>query len=116
MKRSRIEIEKETVVQMIGIYCKGHHKEEWKKKKKEIKLMDPSAKTSCLCDECADLQAYALKRLSYCKFGEEKKFCSQCPVHCYHPKYKEKVKKVMKYSGPRILFHHPILVIKHMFV
>ncbi len=27
---------------------------------------------------------------------------------------REKVKKVMKYSGPRMLLHHPILAIHHV--
>ena len=27
---------------------------------------------------------------------------------------REKIRVVMRYSGPRMLFHHPILTIKHM--
>lgn len=49
-----IQKEKETVSQMIAIYCrKKHHRK-------------------TLCEECLDLQNYCLKRLSYCRFGEEK--------------------------------------------
>jgi hypothetical protein len=28
---------------------------------------------------------------------------------------REKVKKVMKYSGPRMLLHHPVLALHHVF-
>lgn len=92
----RIETEKQVVTHMIEIYCHKHHH------------------TSDLCTECANLQAYALKRLSHCRYAENKTFCSQCQTHCYAPKYKEEIKKVMKFSGPRIFFKHPILVTKHM--
>jgi hypothetical protein len=27
---------------------------------------------------------------------------------------RELIKKVMKYSGPKMIFHHPILAIKHL--
>jgi len=117
MKKTRIEIEKETITQMIVIYCKGHHKEEWKKKKRELQMNENSyRKNCCLCEQCFELHEYSMERLANCKFANEKKFCSQCTIKCYHPKYKDKIKEVMKYSGPRILSHHPVLVIKHMFV
>ncbi|GGC90152.1 nitrous oxide-stimulated promoter family protein [Enterococcus wangshanyuanii] len=56
---------------------------------------------------------YARTRLEFCQFGEEKTTCQRCPVHCYQPKYREQMKKVMRYSGPRMLVRHPILTIKH---
>ncbi len=45
---------------------------------------------------------------------ETKTFCSNCKAPCYSPKMKEKIKQIMKFSGPRMLFHHPLLVISHM--
>lgn len=92
MRRSRVELEKEMVVHMIKLYYKKYGTQE----------------------EEEALIAYAMKRLSYCKFGEEKTFCSKCPIHCYAPKYKLEIKKVMKYSGPRMLFVHPIMTINHL--
>ncbi len=63
----KIQKEKETVTKMIEVYCRrNHHHRE-------------------LCEECQDLKNYAMKRLSFCQFGEEKSFCSYCPVHCYKP-------------------------------
>ncbi|MGA8942702.1 MAG: nitrous oxide-stimulated promoter family protein [Thermoactinomyces sp.] len=91
-----IRDEKETVSKMIALYCrKKHHRDE-------------------LCEECADLQKYCLKRLSICRFGEEKSACSNCSVHCYHPKYREKIKRVMRFSGMWMLLYHPIYSIKHL--
>ena len=92
----KIQKEKETVTKMIEVYCrrKHHHRN--------------------LCEECQDLQEYAMKRLSFCQFGEEKSFCSYCPVHCYKPEYREKIKQVMRYSGPWMLLYHPVLAVKHV--
>ena len=92
----RIQKEKETVTKMIEVYCrkKHHHRE--------------------LCEDCQDLKDYAMKRLSFCQFGEEKSFCSYCPVHCYKPDYRQKIKEVMRFSGPWMLLYHPILAVKHV--
>ena len=95
---SRIEREKKTINSMINIYCNKKHRH----KKGE------------LCSECSELLEYAHKRLDYCKFGEEKKFCSKCEVHCYKKDMKAKIKEVMKFSGPRLIFHDPLEVIRHV--
>lgn len=58
---------------------------------------------------------YARKRLEFCQFGEQKTTCQKCPVHCYQPNYREQMKKIMRYSGPRMLFKHPILTVKHAY-
>lgn len=60
------------------------------------------------------LNAYAEKRLDKCVFGEEKPACKQCPVHCYQPIKREEMKQVMRWAGPRMLWRHPILTIRHL--
>ena len=90
--------EKVLVSHMIGIYCKGHH-----------------SKVG-LCDECLQLEQYAHKRIDLCPFMETKTFCSKCQVHCYQRDMRLKIKEVMRYSGPRLLFSHPFLLIKHMWL
>lgn len=89
--------EKKLVMTMIGIYCHGNHK----------------TKRGELCLECRELAEYAELRISRCPFMETKTFCSACKVHCYKPKMREKIRQVMKYSGCRMLFSHPIITIKH---
>lgn len=34
--------------------------------------------------------------------------CHKCSVHCYMPEMRERIKEVMRYSGPRMLLHHPV--------
>lgn len=90
------EKEKRIVSLMIEIYCKKNHGE------KE------------LCPECKELKEYAMMRTDKCPFMESKTFCSNCKVHCYKPDMQQRIRQVMRFSGPRIMFYHPILAIKHV--
>ena len=45
---------------------------------------------------------------------ENKTFCSNCKVHCYKPDMREQIRRVMRYSGPRMIKTHPILAIRHL--
>ena len=45
--------------------------------------------------------------------GETKLACAKCPIHCYQPEVREKVKAVMRYAGPRMIWRHPILALRH---
>lgn len=94
--KSKREKEKNIVKLMIELYCKGHKHTE-----------------NGLCDSCEELVRYSHKRVDLCPFMETKTFCQHCRVHCYSQEMREKIKEVMRYSGPRMLFFHPIIVIKH---
>ncbi|WP_436836471.1 nitrous oxide-stimulated promoter family protein [Paenibacillus tritici] len=91
-----IRKEQDIVFKMIRIYCKKKHH------------------GAALCEECQDLNEYAGQRLSRCKFGEEKTACAKCPIHCYKPMYRQKIKEVMRYSGPWMLLYHPVESIRHI--
>lgn len=90
------EDEKEMVSLMIRLYCRKNHK------------------TKELCSECAELDRYARERSDRCPFMENKTFCSNCKVHCYKPEMREKIRRVMRFSGPRMMLYHPIMAIKHL--
>lgn len=60
------------------------------------------------------LLAYVNERIDKCPLMAKKIFCSRCKIHCYQTYYRQQIKKVMRYSGPRLIFYHPLLVIKHM--
>lgn len=94
--QTKREHEKETVSLMIEIYCKKKHS------------------TKKLCPECAALDAYARLRSDKCPFMETKTFCSNCKVHCYKQDMREKIRAVMRYSGSRMLFYHPVMAIRHV--
>lgn len=94
--KSKREREKETVSLMIAIYCRKKH--------------------GCkqLCAECAELDAYARRRSDKCPFMETKTFCSNCKVQCYKNDMREKIREVMRFSGKRMIFHHPVMAIRHV--
>jgi len=100
----RMKREQKTVEHMIGIYCSDHHHTSGKHPTGGDKL----------CDECRELAEYARFRLKNCPFQENKTTCGNCPIHCYKPKMKGKIREVMQYAGPRMMWHHPLLAIGHM--
>ena len=67
-----------------------------------------------LCADCAELLAYARARLEKCRYGAEKPTCAKCTTHCYKPAMRERVRAVMRYSGPRMLKEHPVLAVAHL--
>ena len=95
--KNKIEEEKEIVKTMIELYCKNHH--------------SPS---HLLCDECQCLLEYSQQQLENCLFGEEKPFCSKCPVHCYRSDMREKIREVMRYAGPRMIFTDASMALRHL--
>ena len=91
-----MEQEIKTVELIIDLYCRGHH-----------------GNKDNLCDECRELLDYVKKRLEKCPLKANKPKCSKCTVHCYKPDMRKKIKDVMRYSGPRMIYRHPILTGKH---
>ena len=64
--------------------------------------------------ECAALLHYATRRLDRCVFGDDKPTCANCAVHCYSESMRERVREVMRYAGPRMVWRHPILAAAHL--
>lgn len=94
--KTKREREKETVTFMISLYCRKKHK------------------CKELCLDCKTLNEYAKTRSEKCPFMETKTFCSNCKVHCYRKDMREKIQEVMRFSGPRMIFYHPIMAIRHV--
>ncbi len=95
--QSKREKEKRIVSDMIALYCRKNH---------------GSGKGE-LCEQCAELAAYAKQRSDKCPFMEKKTFCSNCSVHCYEPQMRERIRAVMRFSGPRMIIYHPVTAVSH---
>lgn len=93
----RIAGEKETVAVMIGMYCRGNH----------------GTDGGELCDRCGELLEYAHGRIDRCPIRDRKVRCSRCEVHCYSPEMRERIREVMRYSGPRMVLH-PGMALRHL--
>ncbi len=94
---TRLEVK--TLQKMILIYCRKVHGKE----------------KNVLCSDCQNLLDYAKQRVEKCIYGDKKPVCSKCDTHCYKPEMRTHIKKVMQFSGPKMLFAHPFLAIRHLY-
>lgn len=92
----QIAREKETVAVMIGMYCRGNH-----------------GTGDGLCIDCRELLDYAHAHIERCPIRDRKVKCSRCEVHCYSPEMRERIRTVMRYSGPRMVLH-PLMSVRHL--
>jgi len=99
LKRTTGQAQRETatVRLMVEFYCKGNHR-----------------RTSP-CESCSELFRYAQQRVESCPHGSKKPTCRRCTIHCYDTDHRDRIRAVMRYAGPRMLFRHPLLAIGHMF-
>lgn len=94
---SRIDREKQTINAMLDIFCRAQHR-----------TSEP------LCEDCRTLLDYARQRLDICPFAADKPACNKCTVHCYSATMRERVREVMRYAGPRMVWRHPLLALRHL--
>ena len=88
--------EKETMEVMIEMYCRGNH-----------------GHGDGLCRDCMELRDYAFGRIDRCPIREEKVRCSRCEIHCYSPEMRDRIRAVMRYSGPRMVLR-PVWALRHL--
>ena len=86
------------IAAMLRMYCDAHH--------------NPNA--DALCSDCAALHDYARRRLERCVFGDAKPTCAKCTVHCYKASMRERIRQVMRWAGPRMMWRHPVMAIRHV--
>jgi hypothetical protein len=84
---------------MVHLFCRDRH-----------------GRPHALCRECDTLARYADARLERCPFGSSKTTCRVCPVHCYRPAERAAMKVVMSQAGPKMLYRHPWLALRHLWV
>ena len=94
----RLQRELRTIQAMVEIYCHSRH----------------HPPHGHLCQECRELLVYARKRLGHCPFQTRKPTCGKCPIHCYKKDMRAQVREVMRFSGPKMIRHHPLLALMHL--
>ena len=92
---ARLAREWRTMSAMVRIYCRDRHQSDG------------------LCGECEAFLRYANERLERCRFGMEKPTCARCPVHCYQRERREQARVIMRHSGPRMMWEHPVMSLRH---
>jgi hypothetical protein len=96
LAEARLAREWQTMTAMVQIYCRDKHQT-----------------NGVLCPECEQFLSYANVRLERCHFGPEKPTCAKCPVHCYQRERREQVRVIMRYAGPRMMWEHPLMSLRH---
>ncbi len=94
----RLARELKTITAMVEIYCHNQH----------------NFPKGSVCKACTEFLEYAEQRLSHCPFKEQKPTCGKCTIHCYNKAMQTKAKQLMRYSGPRMLWNHPIMAFFHL--
>ncbi|MEG1664980.1 MAG: nitrous oxide-stimulated promoter family protein [Mucinivorans sp.] len=92
-----IDHQKKTIEQMVRLYCRHHH-----------------GRKETLCEDCQELLLYCFARLDHCHFGSQKPSCSRCTIHCYRHAMRERIRRVMRFSGPRMIIYAPWATLRHM--
>ena len=85
----RILREKKTIGVMIAMHCASRHGK---------RVED--------CESCGRLLSYAQRKIDNCVFHGSKPACNECMVH---RELREEMRAVMRFSGPRMFLHHPLL-------
>lgn len=86
------------------------------KKKKTLNFMFDIYKKSHpqRKEDLDELKSYAFTRIDKCPNVEEGIYCNTCKIHCFKEDEKEEMRKIMKFSGPRMMIYHPILAMDHL--
>ncbi len=92
------KLEEKTVGRMIALYCRKQH----------------APGVDMLCEQCQGLLDYARKRIAQCPYGRQKPVCSRCKVHCYRQQKREEIRRVMRFAGPRMIYHSPLLTLRYL--
>jgi hypothetical protein len=93
---------------MVADYCHGRHDDAARAAARSEGADDG------LCATCRQFLAYAEARLDHCPYGEDKPTCANCAIHCYKREPREFARAVMRYAGPRMMFRHPVLAVRHV--
>lgn len=94
---TRQEREFHTTTVMITMWCQAKH----------------GIRTSP-CPDCRALLTYAEARIVHCFFHEAKPTCARCPIHCYRSQEREQMRAMMRYAGPRMIWRHPWMALRHV--
>ncbi len=85
---------KSVLTTMVELYCRKNH-------------------SGKLCKQCQELLEYSFMRIESCPLLKKVIFCSSCEVHCFKESKSREIKKVMRFSGPRMILYHPLLALKY---
>lgn len=103
------------LVTFTAVYCRHHHDAPRTGADVGANACSPLVDGRYeVCDDCREFLAYAVARRMHCPL-DPKPVCKHCPVHCYKPDYRQRVKDVMRFSGKHLLLRGRLDLLWHYF-
>lgn len=104
-----------TLALFIRVYCREKHGEESKRvvHREDHDLRKLAGRPVALCPECAKLLAHSFYKRTNCPM-QPKPACKRCPCHCYHPKYRARIREVMRFSSRRLVLDGRLDLLFHL--
>lgn len=92
------------LMRFIHIFCSKKHREDSKNPfcspfEEVALLIDREIQ---LCESCSELLTYGIRKRFRCSHNP-KPMCKKCETQCFNQNYKEKVREVMRFSGPYLI-------------
>ncbi len=110
-KRKEVKV----LADFISIFCRQkHHAHD----RAAVIIEDDSLRHSLgdkklvLCSECRKLLYHGIAKLVLCPY-DPKPVCRKCPTHCYAPAYRERIRQVMRFTGPYLIRHGRLDLLFH---
>lgn len=114
MKENKVRVDKaldkdmkrdtSVLARFIDIYCKSNHiqaKRSPVRTKGEIGEY-VNGLLVALCPDCRRLLVHSVSKRIICPY-DPKPRCKKCLTYCYYDQYRQKIKKVMRFSGAHLL-------------
>ncbi len=111
---ARIGGDLDVLGKFVEVYCARHHRDA-AREPFTVGGIDISGTTlggRRVCTECRTLLRHAVVKRARCPL-EPKPACRVCPVHCYAPKMREGIRRVMAFSGRHLILRGHLHLLLH---
>lgn len=100
----------------IRLFCHAHHDRKTVGERELPEALRVAGhRDGTLCLDCAELLEHGMKKRAVCPL-DPKPTCRNCHIHCYTPEYRQKIRKIMAYSGRKMILRGRIDYLWHYFI
>jgi len=103
------------LIRFTEVYCAAKHAEQRQPLPADLELPGiADLQRYRFCTDCGNFLQYAIERRLRCPL-DPKPACKHCQVHCYKAEMREKVREVMRFSGPALIKRGRLDLLWHYF-
>jgi hypothetical protein len=104
----------EVLALFTAVFCQSRHGDRERTLPPGSSIAGLSPGKHLFCTECLDFLIYAADRRLRCPL-DPKPICKHCPVHCYRPGHRERVREIMRFSGKRLILKGRLDLLWHYY-